>query len=72
MSEGTFCRIEVHMVKTFKNLLLQNRQTDFLETRYVASGTPAHYSCTYDDPGLTLTLFTARSNLLHRLFYRKK
>ena len=28
----------------FKNLLLQNRQADFHETWYVASGTPAHHS----------------------------
>ena len=33
-----------YMVKTFKNLLLWNRQTDFHETWYVASVTPAHYS----------------------------
>ena len=32
------------MVKPFKNLLLQNRQTDFYETWHVASGTPAHHS----------------------------
>ena len=30
--------------KPFKNLLLQNRRADFLETLYVASGTPAHHS----------------------------
>ena len=30
--------------KILKNLLLQNRQADFHETWYVASGTPAHYS----------------------------
>ena len=30
--------------KTFKNLLLQNRQADFHETWYVTSGTPAHHS----------------------------
>ena len=28
----------------FKNLLLQNRWTDFHKTWYVASGTPAHHS----------------------------
>ena len=27
-----------------KNLLLQNRQADFYETWYVASGTPTHHS----------------------------
>ena len=30
--------------KPFKNLLLRNRWTDFHETWYVASGTPAHHS----------------------------
>ena len=33
-----------HMVKPFKNLLLQNRRADFHETWYVALGTPAHHS----------------------------
>ena len=31
-------------LKPFKNLLLQNRQADFHETWYVASGTPAHHN----------------------------
>ena len=48
--------------KHFKNLL-QNRRADFHETLYVASGTPAHRSCSNDDPEVTLTYFTARSNL---------
>ena len=53
------------MVKTLKNLLLQNRQADFHETWYVASGTPAHHSLYItDDPGVTLTYFTARSNFV--------
>ena len=30
--------------KPFKNLLLWNQWTDFHETWYVASGTPAHHS----------------------------
>ena len=30
--------------KNLKNLLLQNRQADFHETWYVASGTPVHHS----------------------------
>ena len=30
--------------KPFKNLLLRNRQADFHETWYVASGTPAHHN----------------------------
>ena len=31
-------------LKTFKNLLLQNRQANFHETLYVEFGTPAHHS----------------------------
>ena len=33
-----------YMVKTLKNLLLQNQLADFHETWYVASRTPAYYS----------------------------
>ena len=42
-----------------------NRYTcdDFHETWYVASETPAHHSSN-DDHGVTLTYFTARSNLV--------
>ena len=44
--------------------LLQNRRADFHETWYVASGTPAHHSFfSNDDPEVTLTYFTTRSNL---------
>ena len=53
------------MVKPFKNLLLRNRRSDFHETWYVASGTPAHHTFLYDDPRVTLTYFTARSNLIN-------
>ena len=60
----------LYMVKkTFKNLL-RNRWTDGHETLYVASGTLAHHS--YDDPGLTLTYFTARSNFVTWGFSIKK
>ena len=48
--------------KNLKNLL-QNRRADFHETWYVALGTPAYIVCINDDPGVTLTYFTARSNL---------
>ena len=44
-----------YMVKTLQNLLW-NRLTDFHETWYVASGTPAHH----DDTGLTLTYFKVK------------
>ena len=47
-----------YMVKSFKNLL-QNQKSYDLETCHVALGTQAFIN---DDPGLTLTYFTARSN----------
>ena len=50
-----------YMVKTLKNLLLRNQKADDLETWYAASG--ARVLPNYD-PGLTLTYFTARSNLV--------
>ena len=52
--------------KPFQNLLHQNWQVNFPETWYLASGTPAHYItvCSNDDPGVTLTYFTTRSNLV--------
>ena len=37
---------------------------DIHETWYVASGTPAHHSFLNNDPGVTLTYFTAWSNLV--------
>ena len=43
---------------------LQNRRAEFHETWYVASGTPI-IVCSTDDPGVTLTYFTARSNLVN-------
>ena len=49
------------MVKTFKNLL-QNQKSYDLETRHVASGNQLYRVYINDDPGLTLTYFTARSN----------
>ena len=52
------------MVKTLKNLFLQNRKADDLETWYAASGAEYYQACSNDDPGLTLTYFTARSNLV--------
>ena len=61
------------MVKPFRNLLLRNRQADFQETWYVASGTPAIIVFfSNDDPRLTLTYFTARPNLVTRLFHGEK
>ena len=43
--------------KPFKNLLLQNRRTDFHETWYVALGTPAHHSLFKWWPFVDLDLF---------------
>ena len=60
------------MVKTFKNLLLQNQKSYDLEACYVALGTQALQSCINDDPGLTLTYFTARSNLVPYAFVWEK
>ena len=58
--------------KPFKNLFLQNRQADFHKTWFVVSGTQAHYSLSNDDPGVTLTYFTARSNLVTKAFQSEK
>ena len=51
------------MVKPFKNLL-QNQKANDLGTRYVALGLWAYQVCSNDDPILTLTYLTSRSNLL--------
>ena len=50
--------------KPFKNLLLQNQKADDLGTWYVAFGLWAYQVCLNDDPRLTLTYLTSRSNLL--------
>ena len=60
------------MVKTFKNLLLQNRKSYDLETWNAALGTQALQRCINGDPGLTLTYFTARSNLEIKAFLKEK
>ena len=61
------------MVKTFKNLLLQNQKSYDLETWHVALGTQKLYKIYInDDPGLTLTYFTARSNLVPYAFVWEK
>ena len=51
------------MVKNFKNILLQNHEADDLETWYTATGTRVLPMFSYDDPGLTLTIFMTGSNL---------
>ena len=60
------------MVKTFKNLLLQNQKFYDLETWHVALKTQALQIYINDDPGLTLTYFTARSNLVLYAFVWEK
>ena len=52
------------MVKILQNLFLQNLQADFHETWYVASGLQPIIVCSNDDPGVTLSYFTSRSNLV--------
>ena len=52
----------MHMVKNFKNLL-RNLEADNLETWYTASGTRVLPMFSYDDPGLTMTIFMTGSNL---------
>ena len=60
------------MVKTFKNLLLQNQKPYDLETWHVALGTKLYKVYINDDPGLTLTYFMARSNLVPYAFVWEK
>ena len=50
--------------KPFKNLLLRNQWTDFHETWYVTLEIRPIMVCSNDDPQLTLTYFTARSNFV--------
>ena len=50
--------------KTLKNLLLWNQKADDLESWFAASGARVVVFLFNDDPGLTLTYFTARSNLV--------
>ena len=52
------------MVQTLKSLLLWNQKADDLETWYASLGARVLPSLLNDDPGWTLTCFTARSNLV--------
>ena len=61
-----------YMVKTLKNIPLQNQKADDLETWYVALGARVLPNCSNDDPGLTLTYFTGRSNLVPYAFAWEK
>ena len=60
------------MVKTFKNLLLQNQKSYDLETLHVALGTKLYKVYINNDPELTLTYFTTRSNLVPYAFVWEK
>ena len=51
-----------------KNLYLQNQKVGDLGTWYVAWGCGAYQVCSNDDPKLTLTYLTSRSNLLPNAF----
>ena len=51
------------MVKNFQNLLLWNQEAADLETWYTALGIRVLPIFSYDDPGLTLTIFITGSNL---------
>ena len=46
-----------------KNLLLRIQKADNLETWYTTSGTWVLPMCSYDHPGMTLTIFMTGSNL---------
>ena len=56
--------------KTLQKSSPRDRQTDFHETWYVASGTQSVYSVVYsnDGPGVSLTYFTAKSNFVTKAF----
>ena len=60
------------MVKTLKNLLLWNQKANDLETWYATLGARVLPSLLKDDPELTLTYFTARSNLVPYAFVWEK
>ena len=60
------------MVKTLKNLLLRNQKADDLETWCAALGAQVLTICSNDVPGLTVTYFTARSNLVPYAFVWEK
>ena len=59
------------MVKTLKKFLLQNQKADDLETWYAALGARDYQIYSNDDTRLTLTYFTAGSNLLPSAFGKK-
>ena len=56
----------------FQKHLLWNRKANEFETWYAALSTRVLSSYSNDTPGLILTYFTARSNLVRYVFVRKK
>ena len=65
LQTGVFLkRPDVVTFDASKNLLKSssNRKSYYLETWHAASGNQALQVYIHDDPGLTLTYFTARSN----------
>ena len=50
--------------KNPSKIFLQNHQADCLETWYVALGLGPIIICSNDDPGMTMTYFIPRSNLV--------
>ena len=59
-------------VKPFKNLLLQNRKSYDLETWPEHLGLKLYNVYINDDPGLTFTYLTSRSNLFPNAFKFEK
>ena len=59
------------MVKALKNLL-RNQKVDDFETWYAAWVLKYYQVCSNDDPGVTLTYFMARSNLVLYAFVWEK
>ena len=62
----------IYIVKTLKNLLLWNQKANDLETWYATLGARVLPNLLKRLPELTLTYFTARSNLSFMLSYGKK
>ena len=56
------------MVKSLKIFLLNNQKADDLESCYAALGARVLLPSCCDDPGLTLSYFTARSYLVPYTF----
>ena len=54
-----------------KNLILWNQKTDDLEVGMQHWVLEYYQLCSNDDPGMTLTYFTARSNLVPYAFVKR-